>query len=217
MITDFAQIRDNIVGDPPDNWLLHGPSKRYVNNYHWHKPSVGIVASYTPTEANVHDHFDIFRGVDQIESFAQASIVSLATFSECKKMNLTPETLASLFIPTFISIGPVYFHSYLEKGQTFVNIGFVKFYKWRQMVCDGRIYRAPLGLDLDAYFKDFDEELLRAYDLRDDFLLIAEFFDVTGRAIKREMFESLPDQQLQMIKDQRVKEKEQKLKEQQQK
>jgi len=79
----------------------------------------------------------------------------------------------------------------LEKGQTFINIGFIKFYKWRQMVCEGRIYRAPKDLDLVEYFKDFDEKRLLAYDLRSDFVLIAELYDITGRGIKKEMFAKL--------------------------
>jgi len=195
MITDISQIKDSLVGDDPGNWLLQGPTKRYINNYHWHQPKVGIVASYTPTAQNVEDHFDIFRGVDQIESFAQATVVSCGTFSQCKKMNVVPETLAEMFVPTFIHIGSVYFHSYLEKGQTFINIGFIKFFKWKQMVCDGRIYKVPQGLNLDEYFKDFTEERLLAYDLSSDFLLIAELFDITGRGIKKDMFENL--QQLQ--------------------
>jgi hypothetical protein len=190
-LTSVDQIPETLVGDLPEHWVLHGPKQRYVDNYHWHVPSVGIVASYTPTEHDVEDHFDIFRGVDQVESFAQATIVSQGSFLECKKNNVIPETLAKLFIPTFISIGNVFFHSYLEKGQTFVNIGFIKFYKWRQMVCEGRIYRAPKGIDLDAYFKDFDEQRLRAFDLDPGFVFIAELYDITGRGIKKEMFDKL--------------------------
>ena len=41
--------------------LLHGPSKRYLNEYHWHEPKVGIVASYTPDAKDVLDHFGIFN------------------------------------------------------------------------------------------------------------------------------------------------------------
>ena len=59
------------------------------------------------------------------------------------------------------------------------------------MVCEGRIYRAPLGLNLDEYFKDFDEERLKNYDIGEGFVLIAELFDITGRGIKKEMFEKL--------------------------
>jgi hypothetical protein len=189
--TSVDQIPETLVGDLPAHWLLHGPTKRYVDNYHWHQPNVGIVASYTPSEQNVEDHFDIFRGVDQIESFAQATVVSLGTYLECKKLKVVPNTLSEMFVPTFISVGNVFFHSYLEKGQTFVNIGFIKFYKWRQMVCEGRIYRAPKGMDLDAYFKDFDEQRLRAFDLDPGFVFIAELYDITGRGIKKEMFDKL--------------------------
>ena len=190
-ITDTSQIKDNLVGELPENWLIHGPKKRLVSAFHWHKAKVGVVASYTPNAHDVEDHFDVFRGVDMIESFAQATVVAAATFLESKKQDLVPEELSKLLIPTFISLGNVFFHSYLEKGQTFVNIGFIKFYKWRQMVCEGRIYRAPKGLDLDAYFKDFDEERLKNYDIGEGFVLIAELFDITGRGIKKEMFEKL--------------------------
>jgi hypothetical protein len=191
MLADVSKIGKNLVGCPPEDWLVHGPTKRYVDAYHWHNPSVGIVASYTPTEANVHDHFDVFRGVDQIESFAQASIVSCGGFLQCKKSNISPAELADNFVPTFIEVGSVQFRSYLEKGQTFVNIGFIKFFKWRQMVCDGRIYRVPKGIDLDAHFTDFDEQRLRNYDLGEGFVLIAELFAITGRGIKREILEEL--------------------------
>ncbi|RCH53653.1 hypothetical protein DJ568_16590 [Mucilaginibacter hurinus] len=180
-----------LVGEKPKHWLLHGPTKRYIDNYHYHSPGVGIVASYTPLARDVKDHFNIFRGVDQVESFAQASVVSLATFSECKKMKILPVELSNLFVPTFISIGEVNYHSYLEKGQTFINIGCIKFYKFRQMVCDGRIYKVPPGLNLDEYFKDFTDERLLAYDVSKEFKLVAELKGITGRAIKKEIFNSL--------------------------
>jgi hypothetical protein len=59
------------------------------------------------------------------------------------------------------------------------------------MVCDGRIYRVPKGLDLDEYFKDFTEERLIKYDLSADFSFVAELFDITGRAILIEQFKKL--------------------------
>lgn len=180
-----------LKGEQPRYWLLHGPTKRYVHNYHYHSPNVGIVASYTPLARDVKDHFNIFRGVDQVEAFAQATVVSCATFLECKKLGGNPQTLADLYVPTFISIGQVNYHSYLEKGQTFINIGCIKFYKFRQMVCDGRIYRVPPGLDLDEYFKDFNDERLLAYDIDKNFKLVAELFGITGRAIKKEIFNRL--------------------------
>ncbi len=94
----------NLVGVSPTQMLLHGPTKLLLSAYHWHSPNKGIVASYSPTERDVQDHFGVFRGVDQVEAFAQASVVSCATFLECRKLNCTPEELKDKFIPAFISI-----------------------------------------------------------------------------------------------------------------
>lgn len=178
----------NLVGIDSSQIMLHGPTKRYVDNYHYHSPYKGIVASYSPREKDVEDHFNVFRGVDQIEAFAQATIVSCATFLECRKMNITPDVLKEKFIPAFISIGNVNFHNYLELGDTFISIGNITFYKWRQMVCEGRIYKVPKALDLDEYFRDFTEERLLNYDISEDFTQVAQLFDITGRAILIEMF-----------------------------
>ncbi|MDB5012705.1 MAG: hypothetical protein JWQ25_907 [Daejeonella sp.] len=180
----------NLLGASPSEMLLHGPSKRYLNEYHWHDPKIGIVASYTPDAKDVLDHFGIFRGVDQIEAFAQATIVSCCTFLECQKNNWTPLELKEKFLPVFISIGQVSFHSYLAEGDTFISIGNIKFYKFRQMVADGRIYKVPKELNLNEYFSNFTANRLKAYDLDERFVLIAELFDVTGRALKRELIEN---------------------------
>ncbi|MDP9079344.1 MAG: hypothetical protein M3O71_18085 [Bacteroidota bacterium] len=181
----------NLVGVDPSKLLLHGPTKRLVHNYHWHSPTKGIVASYSPTERDVEDHFGVFRGVDQVEAFAQATIVSCATFSECRKQKCLPDVLRDKFVPAFISIGNVNFQNYLELGDTFISIGNITFYKWRQMVCDGRIYRVPKGLDLDEYFSDFTEERLLKYDISKEFVKVAELHDITGRAILIEQFNKL--------------------------
>ena len=181
----------NLVGIKPEKMLLHGPTKRYVNEYLWHSPNKGIVAAYSPTERDVEDHFGVFRGVDQVEAFAQATIVSCATFLECRKHNCLPDALKDKFIPAFISIGNVNFHNYAEAGDILISAGNIKFYKWRQMVCDGRIYKVPKGFDYVDYFKDFTEERLLKYDISKDLKLVAELFDITGRAILIEQFKKL--------------------------
>ncbi len=179
---------ENLVGFEPSQMLLHGPTKLLLDNFHWHEPKIGIIASYTPKSRDVQDHFGVFRGVDQIEAFAQATIVSCGTFLECKKLNCSPEQLKERFVPAFISVGNVNFHNYLTEGETFISIGKIKFYKFRQMVSDGRIYKVTSDLDLTKYFKDFNESQLNNYDLGADFSLIAELFDITGRALKKETF-----------------------------
>lgn len=184
---DYFNI-DTLVGFRPEHMLLHGPTKLLLDDFHWHDPHVGIIASYTPKPNDVHDHFGVFRGVDQIEAFAQATIVSLGTFLECKKLNCTPLELKDKFVPAFISVGAVSFHNYLLEGETFISLGKIKFYKFRQMVCDGRIYKVQKDLDLNRYFSDFDKSRLDNYVLSDEFKLVAELTDITGRAIKREIF-----------------------------
>lgn len=177
---------ENLLGIDPEQLLLHGPSKRLVDSFHWHQPKLGIVASYTPKAADVHDHFGLFRGVDQIEAFAQATIVACATFLECKKHNCSPIELRDKYIPAFISVGQVYFQNYLEEGDTFISIGKITFYKFRQMVADGRIYKCPKGIDLNTYFKDFSDSDLENYNISSDFTLVAELFDITGRALQKD-------------------------------
>lgn len=180
---------ENLIGIAPDQMLLHGSTKRLLDAYHWHQPDFGIVGSYTPKERDVNDHFGLFRGVDQVEAFALATIVSCGSFNECKKHNCMPLELKEKFIPAFISIGNVNFHHYVEEGETFISIGIIKFYKFRQMVCDGRIYKTPKGLDLDSYFRNFNSDRIAAYDLSKDFTLVAELNDITGRALKKDIFD----------------------------
>lgn len=178
---------NTLVGTPPKDILLHhGPSKLLVDNYHWHSPKTGVIASYTVKDKDVVDHFGVFRGVDQIESFAQAIACSCSVFLHCEKHQVTPMALKDDFIISFISVGEVNFHYYLENGDTFICLGYITFYKFRQMVCSGRIYRAPKGLDLDEYFKNFDENRLRNYDLSSEFKLICELNNITGRALKKD-------------------------------
>jgi hypothetical protein len=194
MMEDKSAILDiihnrNLLGFRPGDVLLwHGPTKQLVDNYHWHAPDAGIVASYSPKARDVQDHFGVFRGVDQVEAFTQALIVSCITFSECRKNNCTPEELKKKVMPAFISIGNVTFHSYVEQGDTFICIGNITFYRWRQMVADGRIYKAPPNLNLDDYFSGFTVERLLKYDISEDFKLAAELNGITGRTVLNELF-----------------------------
>lgn len=176
---------DNLVGTAPDVVLVHGPKKLLVNKYVWHSPNVGIVASYSPRDIDVEDHFGIFRGVDMIESFAQATIVSCGCYLETIKQQCSFDDLKQNFYPVFIGVGKVDFHGYLELGDVFISVGHITHYKFRQMICDGRIYKVPPGLNLDEYFSAFNDERLLAFDFDADFKLIAELTGITGRAIRK--------------------------------
>lgn len=178
--------KPSLIGTHPADVLVHGPKKMYIDKYHWHSPQAGIVASYTPTDFDVEDHYGIFRGVDQIEAFVQGSCVSCMCYIETLKQNCTFDHLKQTLTPLFISIGQVNFRGYLQQGEAFISIGHINFYKFRQMTCSGRLYKVPKDLDLDEYFKDFTDERLLAYDIDERFELIAELSDITGRGIKKE-------------------------------
>ncbi|MEO8886983.1 MAG: hypothetical protein ABI367_13035 [Mucilaginibacter sp.] len=183
-----VHIENLCAVNPKDILIAYGPTKLLVDKYHWHSPKVGVVASYTPKAHDVEDHFGVFRGVDQIEAFVQATAGSLATFLECEKNGWAPTDMKDKLVPSFIGIGTVNFVSYLEEGDTFVMLGKTTYYKFKQMVCEGRIFKAPKGLDLDDYFKNFAEERLFKYDLGPEFTLVSALFDITGRAIDRSYF-----------------------------
>lgn len=176
----------NLVGMAPSEVLTHGPKKVLLDQYHWHAADIGVIASYTPSLADVEDHFGLFRGVDMIESFAQASIVSLGAYLEKQKLGCSFSQLKMTFVPVFISIDKVNFHSYLESGECFISIGHITFFKFRQMTCSGRIYKVPRGLNLDDYFKGYTDEQVLSFDLPSEFIMVAELAGVTGRAFKRE-------------------------------
>ena len=179
---------ENLIGITPSSILLHGPKKALLDKFIWHLPDTGIICSYTPTARDVEDHFGVFRGVDQIEAFAQATVVACSGFSECIKQKCDFDYLKANFIPLFVSLGQVNFKSFLLEGETFISMGKITFYKFRQITCDGRIYKVPKDLDLDAYFSGYTKEQFLNYELSEDFILIAELFDVTGRGMKREKF-----------------------------
>lgn len=179
---------DTLLGKSPSKILLHGPSKLLVDEYLWYSPTIGVVAAYTPTASDVHDHFGVFRGVDQIESFGQATVVSCCTALECAKQNCSIDELKRKFNPAFLGVGQVHFHNFLREGDTFISMGKIVFYKFRQMVVDGNIFRVPKGFDLKTFFKNYTEDDFLTYRLPVEFELVAEINQIVGKAIKHSKF-----------------------------
>lgn len=177
---------EDLLTIDPASILLYGPKKLLLDRYVWHSPGVGIIGAYEAKEKDTEDHYEVFRGVDMIEAFAQATIVSMGVYLERSKGKYTDEDLRELFLPLFIGVGNVSFHHYIKKGETFISMGHITFYKFRQMTCDGRIYKVPAGLDLVDYFSNYTDEKLKNYDLGPDFKLVANLEGITGRAMKKE-------------------------------
>ena len=177
----------SLIGQRTDIVLPHGPTKRLVDKYLWHSPNVGIVAEYTPNERDVHDHFGVFRAVDQVESFGQAVVVSCSAFLDTQKMGLSYEEYYKKRNFVFVGIKAVHCHNVIRHNEKYVCLGVINFYKFRQMTASGRIYKVPAGLDTAQYFKDFTEERLRNYDLDKEFVFTTELHDILGKGIKNEL------------------------------
>jgi hypothetical protein len=181
-----------LTGQDPATVLPHGPSKRLVKEYLWHSPHVGVVATYTPNERDVKDHFGVFRAVDQVESFGQAVVVSCSAFLESRSMGLDSAEYYKLRNFVFAGIKSVRCHGVIRCNESYVCLGVINFFKCRLMTASGRIYKAPEGIDLKEYFRDFSEERLRSYDLDDNFILTTELNDMASKGISNEILSSVP-------------------------
>ncbi len=177
---------ESLVGQDPGLVLPHGPSKLLVDEYLWHMPNAGIVAAYTPKEPDVRDHFGVFRAVDQVESFGQATAVSCSAFLDTNKMNIGYKEYYKERNFVFLSIEKVLCHNFIRLNERYICIGIITFYKFRQMATSGRIYKVATGLDLKNYFKSFTEEALRDFKLSVDFELVTEIEKVVSKGIKIE-------------------------------
>lgn len=166
--------------------IPHGPSKRMIHEILWHAPESGAIGVYTASPSDVADHFGVFRGADQIETLAQASVVPLLAYNESRKMNLSFQAYFEQFVILGAGVGKGVIHDYIKEGERFVILGKITFYRFRQMLVDGRIYKAPESIDLHRYFSSYKEEQFDKLVLSSEFTLVSEFKDLVGRAIRRE-------------------------------
>ena len=177
---------ESLTGQDPSIILPHGPSKLLVDEYLWHAPDVGVVAAYTPKPQDVKDHFGVFRAVDQVESFGQATAVSCSAFLDTKKTGLDYKDYYKERNFVFMSIEKVLCHNFIRLNEKYICIGIITFYKFRQMATSGRIYKVVSDIDLKDYFKTFTEEALRSFRLSNDFVLVTEIEKVVSKGIKIE-------------------------------
>ncbi|MEI6411920.1 MAG: hypothetical protein WCR52_21185 [Bacteroidota bacterium] len=178
-----------LVGQDPREILPHGPTKLLVDSFLWHDPDIGIVAAYTPKPRDVEDHFGVFRGVDQVESFGQACVVSCSVFLDAAKMGLRFEEYYQRRNFVFAGVERVHCHGFIRQGETFVCLGLIQQYKFRQMTVSGRIYKAPATINLPEYFKHFSSERLKNFEIADGFEHVFDIHNIIGKGIKNEKFQ----------------------------
>jgi hypothetical protein len=178
---------ENLVGANPSEVLPHGETKRLVDAYYWHLPTVGIIAGYTPKPRDVHDHFGVFRGVDQVESFGQACVVSCSVFLDAMKMGLAYQDYYKQRNFVFVGVDKVHCHGFIRKGETYICAGIIQHYKFRQMTVSGKIFKLKQLIDLPAYFAQFTEAQLKNYDFDANYFeMVFEIHNIVGQGIKND-------------------------------
>ncbi|HMS68446.1 MAG TPA: hypothetical protein PKD18_09920 [Saprospiraceae bacterium] len=181
-----SSLYTSLIGLDPAVVLPHGPSKIFLDEFIWHTPGLGVVAAYTPKERDTNDHFGVYRGADQIETFGQATVVAANAFEVCSNKQITFDQLYQQYNFVFLRIGSVICHSFINTGEKVIVIGKINEYKFRQMTASGRMYKVPSDLDLQAYFASLDKDQILQYQLDPAFLLVTEFEGLIGRGIKVE-------------------------------
>lgn len=188
---DFTnKTMNNLVGQDPRNVLPHGPGKLLVDAFYWHEPEIGIVAGYTPKARDVEDHFGVYRGVDQVETFGQAAVVAPGVFLDARKMGIGFREYYETRNMVFAGVERVHCHHFIREGEPFVCLGIIEQFKFRQMTVSGRIYKTAADVDLNACFAEFTPERLRNFDLDERFIKVFEIHNIIGKSIRIEKFES---------------------------
>ena len=177
----------SLVGLSPYDVLPHGPSKVYLDAFLWHESKLGVVATYTPQEKDTHDHFGVFRGVDQIEAFGQASVVASNAFISCVKKEISFSELYEKYNFVFLTLGEAICKSFIKLGETFVIHAHFNDYKFRQMTASGKLYKTSPNFDLEEYYKKYTINQFLNNELPNDYIEVAEFKNLIGRGIKNNL------------------------------
>ncbi|MEO1259518.1 MAG: hypothetical protein AAFZ15_12005 [Bacteroidota bacterium] len=177
-------IIDNLlVGKTPEEVLIFGPNKMFIDEYLWFEENAGIVVAYQVKEHDTEGHFGILRGVDMIEIFGQAG-TSACTALEGKKQNKTRDELAENFRFVFLGVDQCRFSGMAKAGEILICFGKIRSYRFRQMTLDGSLYKVPNDFDYHHFFNSFSEVDFQKEALPDTFSEVANFKKLSGRAIK---------------------------------
>ena len=172
----------------PENILQHGPSKRYVDEFLWFEGKLGAVATYQPTAEDVKDHFGVFRGVDQVESFAQGTAVAAITLLEAQKQGMSIVEFQKHWNIAFLGVEQVKLLNFLREGDRMVAVAQTTFHRFHQMIVNGKTFRAPADFDLQAWARDFSKQDLLDYRMPESFQPIGEISDLKVVALKKTKF-----------------------------
>ncbi|MEO0341115.1 MAG: hypothetical protein AAF242_18115 [Bacteroidota bacterium] len=174
-----------ILGKSPDEILIYGERMLLIDQYLWFEPAFGIIACYQVKKKDVEDHFNIFRGVDMLETCGQAGI-SACTVLECQKTGKTRDELREYMRFVFLGVDQSRFFDYAVEGDLLISISQITSYRFRQMTLDSTLYKVDSNFNYQAYFQSYTAEDFKNHDLPSSFKKIATFQNMVGRAIRLE-------------------------------
>lgn len=170
------------VNKEPKDILIHGPSKLYIDKYLWFHPEDGIISSYKAQAKDVADHFDVFRGVDIIESAGQTA-VSACAILESIKQDKTIDELKKHFRIAFFGMGEARFYDFVRVDETLLNICTIKKYKFRRVLASCKVYKAKAGTDIAKVFSRLTVRKTGGVHIPGELELVAVLNDMSGGAI----------------------------------
>ncbi len=194
MKTTKTGIHKSLVDIGPKDLLPYGETKLLVDEYLWHDHELGCIASYTVKERDVNGHFGLFRGVDQLEFFVQACVVSYVFFREAIKSDLSFQEYLANYHPLFLGIDNVQFQHSAKLGDTMIAVGVIKKYKFKQVTCSGRIYKVSSNVNLKSYCSSLSSSDVKNFNLCSDLTSITEIENSVGWMVKKERLKkSIPN------------------------
>lgn len=172
-----------LVGKPPEDILIFGADKMFIDEYLWFEEEIGIAAVYTVKSKDTEGHFDILRGVDMIEILGQAC-TSVCTVLECKKTNKTRNELKAYLRFVFLGLDECRFDDYAKTGDLLICLAHISFYRFRQMTLNGSLFKVEKGFDYHTFFENYSASDFQKEALPTAFQRIANIKNITGRGIK---------------------------------
>ncbi|MEO1259509.1 MAG: hypothetical protein AAFZ15_11960 [Bacteroidota bacterium] len=172
-----------IVGKRPDEVLIYGNNMMLIDEYLWFDRHHGIISAYQVKKKDVEEHFNIFRGVDMLETCGQAGI-SACTVLECQKTGKSRDELREYMRFVFLGVDESRFFDYAIEDDVLISIGKITSYRFRQMTLDSTLFKVDQNFDYHQYFQNYTGEDFHNQSLPAAFKKIATFQNMVGRAIR---------------------------------
>ena len=120
-----------------------------------------------------------------IEIFGQSGTAA-CTALLCQKEQATREDLVKRFRFVFTGIDQARFYQTANLGDRLICLSHITSFRFRQMTLDGTLYKIPHTFNETNFFSDYTIRDFKNEKLPLEFVKVAEFKNLIGRALKLE-------------------------------